>query len=220
MTVRFHFDLISPYAYIGWRRLRAAAKQENLDIEPVPVLFAALLEHHGHKGPVEIPPKRLYTFKHIVRLAHDLGIELRPPVVHPFNPLLGLRLCTLPLPPSKRVRMVETLFDFVWAGQGDVTDPAAVERELDRVGFDGMSMVEAAGKPEAKQALRELTDQAIAAGVFGVPTFDVDGELFWGQDSLPHVLRYLAGEDPVDEATQEAWTGTRWGATRRSGPGG
>lgn len=206
--LRYYLDFISPYAYLGWPQARALAGRCGVELRPVPVLFAAMLDAHGHKGPAEIEPKRLYTFKHVTRLAHDLGVPLRPPPAHPFNPLLALRVASLPrLSADERLRVIDALYELVWARGVGVTDPAAVARELEAVGLPGAAMVAEASTPAVKDRVRSQTEDALARGVFGVPTFEVErtGELFWGQDSIPHVERHLAGQDPVTPAWLEHW---------------
>lgn len=219
-TLRYYFDFISPYAYLGWPQVRALAERRGVELRPVPVLFAALLDAHGHKGPAEIEPKRIYTFKHVLRLAHDLGVPLRPPPAHPFNPLLALRVASLPrLEEDERVRVIELLFGRTWADGVGVTDPAAMVEALEGIGLPGAAMVEEAGTVQSKQRVRTQTEQALARGVFGVPTMEVEGtgEVFWGQDALPHVERYLAGEDPVPGDLLQRWAGLPKGAVRPGG---
>lgn len=206
--LRYYLDFISPYAYLGWPQARALAERCGMELRPVPVLFAAMLDAHGHKGPAEIEPKRLYTFKHVTRLAHELGVPLQPPPAHPFNPLLALRVASLPrLSAGERQRVIDVLYELVWATGVGVTDPAAVARALEAVGLPGAAMVAEASSPEVKDRVRNQTEDALARGVFGVPTFEVErtGELFWGQDSIPHVERHLAGNDPVTPAWLEQW---------------
>lgn len=207
--LRYYLDFISPYAYLGWPQARALAERCGVELRPVPVLFAAMLDAYGHKGPAEIEPKRLYTFKHVTRLAHELGVPLRPPPGHPFNPLLALRIASLPrLTAAERLRVIDVLYELVWAKGEDATDPVAVTRALEAAGLPGAAtMVTDAGTPEAKERVRKQTEDALARGVFGVPTFEVErtGEIFWGQDSIPHVERHLAGEDPVTPEWLEQW---------------
>ena len=206
--LRYYLDFISPYAYLGWPRARALAERRGLVLRPVPVLFAAMLDAHGHKGPAEIEPKRVYTFKHVTRLAHDLGLPLRPPPGHPFNPLLALRVASSPrLSDEERLGAVDVLYALVWGTGEGVTDPAVVARGLDLMGLPGAALVEEAGTAEAKERVRAQTEEAIARGVFGVPSIEVveTGEIFWGQDSLPHVEKHLAGEEAVTPEWLERW---------------
>src|SRR4051812_42387593 len=92
----FHFDFISPYAYLAWRGIHALADRHGREVEARPVLLAGLLNATGGKGPAEVEPKRIYTYKHVSRLAHTAGIPLRPPPAHPFHPLQALRVAGLP----------------------------------------------------------------------------------------------------------------------------
>lgn len=216
--LRYYLDFISPYAYLGWPQARALAERCGLELRPVPVLFAAMLDAYGHKGPAEIEPKRIYTFKHVTRLAHELGVPLRPPPAHPFNPLLALRIASLPrLTAAERLRVIDALYELVWAKGEGATDPVVVTRALEAAGLPGAAaMVTDASTPEAKERVRKQTEDALARGVFGVPTFEVErtGEIFWGQDSIPHVERHLAGADPVTAAWLEQWKGLPKAAVR------
>src|SRR5512140_3653821 len=96
-AIRFCFDYVSPYAYLAWTQIHALAARHGREVTPVPVLFAALLDAAGTKGPAEIPAKRGYVFKDVLRSAHRLRVPLVPPPAHPFNPLLALRVSSLDL---------------------------------------------------------------------------------------------------------------------------
>ena len=205
VALEFYFDFISPYAYLGWRRIHDVAERHGLSVTPRPVLFAALLDAHGQRGPAEIPSKRIYTFKHVVRLAAEQGTPLQPPPAHPFNPLVALRVAAMTDDAGTQRAVIDALFQATWAGGGGVATAGDVAAALHRAGLPGAAMVEAAGQPAAKARLRSTTDTAIARGVFGVPTVMVDDELFWGQDSLPHVERHLRGEDPATDAAIARW---------------
>ena len=87
----WYFDFISPFAYLQWRRLR---DERRLALEPVPILFAAVLDHVGQKGPAEIPGKRTFTYRFVHWQARRAGVPLRFPPAHPFNPMAALRLCS------------------------------------------------------------------------------------------------------------------------------
>ena len=197
-TIRFLFDYISPNAYLAWTQLPELAAKYGAVVEPVPVLFAGLLEAHGQLGPAEVRPKAMWMARNNGRKAVQLGVPLQPPVYHPFNPLLSLRISSLPLPGGERRALIDALFQAVWVHRVHVSDPEAVEKVLTAAGFSGAELVARAQEPEAKARLRAQTDDAIAAGVFGVPTMLVGSELFWGYDDFPYLELYLAGKDPLE----------------------
>ncbi len=183
-ALRFYFDFISPYAYLGWVQVKAVAERHQLALEPIPVLFAAMLNEFGHKGPAEIEPKRVYTFKHITRLAHDLGVPLRPPPAHPFKPLLALRIAHA-ASAEHQVAVIDRLFDRTWATGEGVTDPEAVMRALDDAGLPGEALVAAAQTPEIKGAVRDATARALASGSSACPPWTCAGSNFGGRIPCP-----------------------------------
>jgi len=132
-------------------------------------------------------------------------VPLHPPAFHPFNPLLALRTSSLAMDDAARARLVGGLLRGVWAERRHVSDAAVVAQIANEAGLDGAALVEAAQQPEAKATLRKQTDDAIAAGVFGVPTITVDGELFFGYDDFPFLERFLAGRDPLDRGALAEW---------------
>lgn len=207
---RFYLDYISSNAYLLWTQVPRLEERYGVRFEPVPVLFAGLLEAHGQLGPAEVPPKILWMVKNNLRKAAVLGVPLEPPRFHPFNPLLSLRVSSLSLEAEPLADLVGALFRAVWVEGRHVSEPAVVEAIANEVGLDGPSLVAQAGKLETKDRLRRQTDDAIAAGVFGVPTVGIGDELFWGFDDLPWLERFLAEDDPLDrDAMAERWSTPR-----------
>jgi 2-hydroxychromene-2-carboxylate isomerase len=217
--LRFCFDFVSPYAYLAWTQIHAVAERHGRAVEPVPVVFGAILDACGQKGPAEIPSKRAYLFKNCVRLAHGFGVPFAPPPAHPFNPLLALRTSLLPMPEPTRRALVDRLFVAAWGGGGGIAEPADVAAAASAVGLDGDQLVHSAGAPAIKDLLRRNTDEALAAGAFGVPTMFADGELFWGVDALGHLERFLEGHDPVSAELVAQWATLPAAAIRRSARG-
>jgi 2-hydroxychromene-2-carboxylate isomerase len=195
--LRFYFDFLSPYAYIAWTQIHPLADRYGREVDAVPVLFPALLGAHGTKGPAEIPAKRVYVWKDVLRTAHVLGLPLAPPPAHPFNPLLALRVASTDLERAERRRLVDGLYQATWANGPGITDPEVVARIADAAGLDGAARVRAARSEAIKARVKAQTDEALALGAFGIPSILVDGELFWGYDSFGHIGRRLAGQDPV-----------------------
>jgi|SRR5579863_4088413 len=206
MRIRWVFDVISPFAYLAFPRL-AQLPQEP---EFLPVLLAALLEHFGQHGPAEIPAKRRFTYRFAMWRARQLGMPMRMPPAHPFNPLAALRLI---IAAGSDRRAVGTLLDAVFRDGRDVTDPDVIADLARTLGIaDPQAAVSA---PEVKQQLRENTDWARTHGVFGVPTLVVGEEIFWGQDAVEMARDYLDAPERFEDAAMRALDQLPVGAARR-----
>jgi 2-hydroxychromene-2-carboxylate isomerase len=194
--ITFYFDVISPYAYLAFERLPEALQGISYEVTYKPVLFAGLLKHHGQLGPAEIPSKREWTYRQVQWLAHELGIDFKMPTAHPFNPLQLMRLAVATNIPGLPNRYVtHKLFQHVWCTGYEAADETrfeALKAEL-KLAVDPHST-------EAKALLKIHTDSAIQLGVFGVPTLEVDGKLFFGLDSLPMLAAYLKGDRSVSNS--------------------
>jgi 2-hydroxychromene-2-carboxylate isomerase len=217
--IEFWFDFISPYAYLAWTQIQTLAERRDRELVLRPVLFASLLDHWGQLGPAEVPPKREHAFKYVLRRGFDLGLPLSAPPAHPFNSLLGLRLATLELPDADRRALIDRLYRAVWGPEGPgITDPVVVAGLLGEIGLDGPALVTAANTPENKQRLIAAASEAIGKGVFGVPTMIVDGEVFWGENDLGNLDRFLRDEDPIDLGVLERWRDLPVQASRARAP--
>ena len=205
-AIRFYFDYESPNAYLAWIQLPKVAQRYGFTVESVPVLYAALLDAHGQLGPGELPAKGRWMVKNILRKAALLGVPLNPPAFLPFNPLLALRMTVLPLEATERHALIDALFRAVWVRGLHVSDAAVVEGVANEIGLPGAALVARAQMPEVKQQLRLQTDEAIAGGVFGVPSMEVGDEVFWGYDDLPYLELLLAGKDPLDATEWQKWS--------------
>ncbi|HXZ61061.1 MAG TPA: 2-hydroxychromene-2-carboxylate isomerase [Steroidobacteraceae bacterium] len=184
IAVSWVFDVISPFAYLGLRDLERLPAQVELRF--VPVLLAGMLSHFGQMGPAEIPSKRRFTYRFVLWRARQMGIPLRLPPAHPFNPLAALRLVVAA---GSDRRAASVVLEAVFRDGRDVTDPeviADLARELQVA-----EPQRAVSDPAVKQQLRANTDWAISLGVFGVPTLVIGTELFWGHDAFGMALDYL-----------------------------
>lgn len=204
---RWYFDVISPYAYLYLKQF--GRLDPALEVELVPVLFAGLLKHWGHKGPAELPTKRVHTYQQCVFMASKLGVPFRLPARHPFVPLKALRLLVALGAPRSAV---ERAFDFVW---GEGRDP---ELEFPALGaaLGVADASERAARPEVKQRLAANTERAIAEGVFGVPTIALDGHVFWGTDSIDWLNAFLADPGLFDRGEMKRAAEIEFGVARRT----
>ncbi len=181
----WYFDFVSPFAYLqfeGFERLPG-----DLAINLKPVLFAGLLGHWENKGPAEIPAKRRQTYRYCHWLAGQRGIPYKMPPRHPFNPLAALRLA-LALGPDPAV--VGAIFRHIWAEGNDGQDPVSLAALADSLGVEDLEA--RVSDPAVKRQLRANTEEAIARGVFGVPSFAIGEEIFWGEDLTGMMVDYLA----------------------------
>ncbi|ALS59051.1 2-hydroxychromene-2-carboxylate isomerase [Pandoraea norimbergensis] len=184
----WYFDFSSPFAYLQFERFDTLPRSLAIDLKPI--VLGAILVHVQTQGPAEIPAKRIFTYRMAQFRAEQDGIAFRMPPVHPFHPIRVLRLAVA-LGATHEV--VRTIFRFIWAEGRDVTDEAGWRDLSERLGLSPEDAAARTDAPEVKAGLRANTEAAIAAGVFGVPTFACDGELYWGDDAtvlLKHCLAH------------------------------
>jgi 2-hydroxychromene-2-carboxylate isomerase len=208
MIVDWYFDFVSPFAYLQSEQLAALGPRAELRCRPV--LFAGLLEAFENKGPAEIAGKREFTYRFVVWRAKELGITLKFPPEHPFNPLPLLRLAHAY---DCRPEIIHKIFRFVWR-DGRMPDLPIEWAEL----VDQLGVTDADARivdPEVKLALRRETDRAIERGVFGVPTLAIGNELFWGADATAMAAAYIAAGGRFDDPEYARVTALPYGAARR-----
>jgi 2-hydroxychromene-2-carboxylate isomerase len=188
MTIRWYFDFISPFSYLHWQKVKTLPEA----VTPVPIVFGAVLAACGQKGPAEIPGKREFTYRHVLWQARQEGVTLRFPPAHPFNPMAALRLCVAA---GSTGMAVDTLFDWIWK-QGNAGDSIeSLAPVAAALGIDPALAQDGA----VKTRLRANTEDAIAAGVYGVPTLAFDGQLFWGNDAHDFAIAALRNPDMLSD---------------------
>ncbi len=206
----WYFDFVSPFAYLQSEQLESLAPAITVRFKPV--LFAGILGAHGQKGPAEIAPKRAFTYRFVLWQAKRLGIAIKLPHEHPFNPLPLLRLAiACDCEPSA----VHRIFRFVWR-DGRLPDLPIEWAELTH----DLRLPDADARIndlEVKDTLRRNTDEAIALGVFGVPTLSLRGELFWGADATAMAADYAAAGCRWTDPEYSRAAALPIGATRDAG---
>ncbi len=181
----WYFDFVSPFAYLQFETFDRLP--DDLAISLKPVLFAGLLGHWENKGPAEIPAKRRQIYRYCHWLADKRGIPYKMPPRHPFNPLAVLRLA-IALGPDPAT--VGAIFRHIWAEGNDGQDPDSLAALAASLGVEDLEA--RVSDPAVKQRLRANTEEAIERGVFGVPSFAIGEEIFWGEDLTGMMLDYLA----------------------------
>ena len=183
----WYFDFLSPFAYL--QNCRLDEFPSDLYINRKPLLFAGLLNHWGTKGPVELSSKRLFSYRHVQWLAGKLGVPLRFPEKHPFNPITLLRLC---IAANCSKKAVDAIFNCVWVEGLSGDDPANWTRFCEALKISESEASEKISSPEIKQELKLNGEEALEQGVFGVPTLVMDKNLFWGLDTTDMAIEYLS----------------------------
>ena len=193
-SANWYFDFISPFSYLQFKTFQRLP--DSLDVRLVPILFAGLLNHWGQKGPAEIPAKRTDTYQYCHWYAERHGIPFKTPPAHPFNPLKSLRLA---IALNTTHEVVTLIFNYIWGeGKDAHTEEGFHQLTLDANTPNANDLIASAS---VKDDLRQNTEQAIALGVYGVPTFAVNNVLFWGLDRTDMMLDYL--ENPNVLTTSE-----------------
>jgi 2-hydroxychromene-2-carboxylate isomerase len=193
-AVEWYFDFVSPFAYLQFEAI--GRLPPGVDVTFRPLLLAGLLDHRGTKGPAEIPEKRRFTYRFVQWLAERDRVPMTFPPAHPFNPIKALRLV---IAAGNAVDPVRTIFRHIWR-EGKTLDDAQHWNSLcAQVGVADPDT--AINAPDVKEELRRNGMRAAAAGLFGVPSFVIGGEIFWGYDATDMVVdfvgdpeRFRAGE--------------------------
>jgi 2-hydroxychromene-2-carboxylate isomerase len=194
----FYFDFLSPFSFFAWKRHQKLLSGK-VDITYAPVLMGKLFSQHNFPGPGEIPAKRNYELKKCFRYATKQNIEFSPPKTFPFNPLAINRCATRHASQKQQVDIIELLFNLVWSKGKILDNPDIITKELLTNNLNP-DIVERSFERPAKLELKKNINDALAAGAFGVPSFYLDQELFWGNDSLEDLINYLDGNDNWDKA--------------------
>lgn len=193
-TVEFCFDLISPPSYLAYTQLPAIAAQSGAQIVWRPVLVGAIHKATGNRAPIEVPAKGKYLMADLARYAARYRVPFRLNPHFPFNTLAHQRMATglLMRQPESFPAYIEAMFAAIWGEGLNLTDPAVIAQVIARVGLDAPAVMALAEDVQVKDALREATETAVARGAFGVPTFFVGEQMFWGQDRLDFVREALS----------------------------
>lgn len=193
-TFKFYFDFLSPFSYLAFQKL----KKKELNFTLHPVTLGSLLNHWEIKGPGEITPKREFLLKQCYRMAALEGITFTTPKTHPFNPLYALRMSLKTASGDDQCKVIDAFWQAAWQKGKDLGDPDECLRVLNDVGLDAQKIYDLSFTKESRAEFKANISEAISYGAFGVPSFVVGDELFWGQDSLKYLELYLKGEDPLD----------------------
>ena len=181
--VDFYYDFVSPYAYLAWKRLEQLQWNEHVEITLRPILLGGIFKLTDNRAPAEIANKARYMFRDLLRLSRQWDIPFQAPSTFPFSPMSAMRLAISLSDDQQKLRqLTDIAFDQTW-GKGIPTDqPGQLESWANVLGIDDVTTI--VQMPEVKQSLIDATGVAVTLGLFGVPTFVHNEELFWGVDRM------------------------------------
>ena len=192
-TVEFYFDVGSPAAYLAWTQMPRIAADTGATIDYKPMLLGGVFQAAGNKSPMEVPAKARYMIGDLQRFAERYQVPFSHNPFFPINTLSLMRMATgvQMRDPARLVTFVDPVYRAIWVEARNMNDPATVAAVLEAAGFNAPAMEALAAEPLVKERLKAVTQDAVARGVFGAPTFFVQGRMYWGQDRLDFVQQAI-----------------------------
>ena len=193
-TVEFFFDVGSPAAYLAWTQLPALCSCGGADIDYKPMLLGGVFQATGNQSPMTVPAKGSYLQRDLALHARRYGVPFEQNPHFPINTLTLMRGATAVQmqQPERFAGYVDAVFLAIWVESKNMNDSQVAASVLEAAGFDPAALMAQAADPQVKERLKQVTQDAVARGVFGAPTFFVDGQMFWGQDRLEFVKKALS----------------------------
>jgi 2-hydroxychromene-2-carboxylate isomerase len=192
-TVEFFFDVGSPAAYLAWTQLPSICGDCGGEIDYKPMLLGGVFQATGNHSPTTVPAKGDYMMRDLALHAQRYGVPFQHNPHFPINTLTLMRGATAVQmqQPARFHALVDAMYRAIWVDAKNMNDPQVVGAVLQEAGFDPAALLAQASDPQVKERLKQVTQEAVARGVFGAPTFFVDGQMFWGQDRLDFVKQAL-----------------------------
>lgn len=194
-TVEFIYDCVSPNAYLVWQPLKDIAQRQGASIEITPVFLGAMHTLTGNTPPfirdADIKGKNEYAMLETQRFIRKHGFtKFRMNPIFPFHSL-PLQRMLISLPQERRIGFVDATLAALWEEELDVQDEKALAAVLDDAGFDAQALFASAQEQPIKDAVKDATEGAVARGAFGIPSFFVGEELFFGKERLQQIEEEL-----------------------------
>lgn len=185
--VEFFFDVGSPASYLAWTQLESMAQRTNAKIIWRPMLLGAVFQATGNASPAAVPAKGAYMPKDLKRFSNIYEVPFNFNPFFPLNTMHLMRGATAYLEEPEFQTYLVAIFNALWSEQLNMESPEVVAEVLTKAGIDVTDFMARISETEVKERLKDTTEEAVARGVFGAPSFFVNGEMFFGQDRLSFV---------------------------------
>ena len=192
--VEFYYDFSSPYTYIASTRIEKLCEDNGAELEWKPFLLGGVFNEIGSVPAVQIDNKFTYLRRDFELCAKYYGADFNFPDLFPLNSVRSMRGAFAAQEQGKLVDYTHEMFRLYWTEGLDLSKPEILGDAVSNVGIDSEWFVNRIGEQEIKDKLRDETNIAIERGVFGAPTMFVDDQMFWGNDRLDFLDKYLKGD--------------------------
>jgi 2-hydroxychromene-2-carboxylate isomerase len=191
--VEFYFDFGSAYSSLAYWQLPKVAAAHDAQILWRPMLLGGVFKATGNHSPVDIVAKGKWAHIDLQRWARHYGVTFKMNPHFPINTLMLMRgAVAVQMNGGDFKRYADAMFRAIWQEERNMNAAEEIGAVLSSSGFDPQQMVQMANDQAVKDELKRITDEAVARGVFGAPTFFVGDEMYWGQDRLGFVDEALA----------------------------
>ena len=192
--VEFYYDFSSPYTYIASTRIEKVCEDNGAELEWKPFLLGGVFNDTGVKPALEIDNKFAYVKKDLADTSRYYGVEFQFPEHFPLISVKPMRGAFAASEKGLLVPYNHHLFKLYWTEGKNLSQDDILRAAVEEVGLDPDWFMARIVEQEIKDRLKEETSLAAARGVFGAPTVFVDDKMFWGNDRLAYLDKYLKGQ--------------------------
>ena len=195
-VIEFYFDVGSPYSYIGFHRIQHIAEQYQAEIIWKPMLLGGVFKATGNSSPMAVPAKARYSMRDLKRWSDLWQIPVQMNPYFPINTLQLMRLITAVqlFQPEVFLNVLTGIFNAMFGQPRNLNDLNELIQLMQELGLEVAQVKSWLEDEKVKSELKVITEEAIARGVFGAPSWFVDDELYWGVDHLHFVEHALSAK--------------------------
>lgn len=191
-TVDFYYDYASPAAYLAWTQIYKLAEKHNATVVRKPALLGGIFKETGNAAPMTVPAKGKWLFRDLMRFVKRYDVPFQMNAHFPVNTIYLMRGALFARKEGFIEAYDKACFEAIWANNQNMTDPNVVTEVLTAAGLDAAAIGASMQDADIKKELFAVTAEAVENGLFGMPSFIIDGELYWGQDRLDFVEEALS----------------------------
>lgn len=190
-TLEFFYDIVSPASYLAWTQMPRVQKQTGAEIVYRPFFLPGVFQKAGSNTPITVPAKGKWIFEDFKRFAKRYGVPFAMNKAFPLSSVYVMRGLNNYRESDALVPLTEGFYRAMWVDDENINDPAVVGRIVSGAGLDPKEYQAKLEDPNNKQALMDVTDEAVSKGAFGAPTFFIGKTMHFGQDRLDFVIEEL-----------------------------